>query len=350
MPGQARRSRISGGQISGAYVHGDDIICNSLQGTFDDLSHDGAGYVTVDIGPPSSAPFNGNWLDANQPFCTFAVNLSTDVRLTNGYLGSYPCRLRNGAILPWHPAIAIGRAFYWLALAILALWRVTHLLNAEDGPWGAVAWLRGRAGDRFWGQLLDCFYCLSLWLAVPFAFLVGEGVEGMVSAVARAFGGQHSTGAMVCGRAIRLVCGGPARWLVAGRCGSSFRTGCGSNRPGWDLRLKSVSPQRRGFLAQAPLYFEYLGDTGLTAVGPITGRRYRFNGPGARVAVGSSRTHRRCAPSPTSERLLSPDRSSLDPGRRYVAEGRACSLRYSGSLPIAASPNLPRHRNCLQIR
>jgi hypothetical protein len=65
--------------------------------------------------------------------------------------------------------------FYWLALAVLALWRVTHLLNAEDGPWGAVAWLRGRAGDRFWGQLLDCFYCLSLWLAVPFAFLVGEG-------------------------------------------------------------------------------------------------------------------------------------------------------------------------------
>jgi hypothetical protein len=46
--------------------------------------------VTVDIGPPSSAPFNGNWLDADQPFCTFAVNLSTDVRLTNGYLGSYP--------------------------------------------------------------------------------------------------------------------------------------------------------------------------------------------------------------------------------------------------------------------
>jgi hypothetical protein len=25
----------------------------------------------------------------------------------------------------------------------------------------------------------------------------------------------------------------------------------------------------------------------LTAVGPITGRRYRFNGPGARVAVDS---------------------------------------------------------------
>ncbi len=82
--------RISGGQISGAYVHGDDIVCNSLEGTFDDPSHDGSGYVTVDIGPPAAAPFNGNWLDVSQPFCTFAVNLSCAVRLTNGYLGSYP--------------------------------------------------------------------------------------------------------------------------------------------------------------------------------------------------------------------------------------------------------------------
>ena len=82
--------RVSGGQISGAYVHGDDIACNSLVGTLNDVTHDGSGYVIVDIGPPAVAPFNGNWLDANQPFCTFAVNLSCAVRLTNGYLGSYP--------------------------------------------------------------------------------------------------------------------------------------------------------------------------------------------------------------------------------------------------------------------
>jgi hypothetical protein len=81
---------ISGGQISGAYVHGDDIACNALEGTFDDVTHDGSGYVTVDIGPPGTAPFNGHWLDASQPFCTFAVNLSCAVRRTNGYLGSYP--------------------------------------------------------------------------------------------------------------------------------------------------------------------------------------------------------------------------------------------------------------------
>jgi hypothetical protein len=31
--------------------------------------------------------------------------------------------------------------------------------------------------------------------------------------------------------------------------------------------------------------FEYAGSTGLTATGPFTGRRYRFDGPGARVEV-----------------------------------------------------------------
>lgn len=31
--------------------------------------------------------------------------------------------------------------------------------------------------------------------------------------------------------------------------------------------------------------FEYLGKTALTAIGPVTGRRYRFQGRGARVAV-----------------------------------------------------------------
>jgi hypothetical protein len=57
--------------------------------------------------------------------------------------------------------------FYWLAVAILAVWRITHLLQAEDGPWEIVVRLRRRAGDRFWGKLLDCFYCLSVWVAFP---------------------------------------------------------------------------------------------------------------------------------------------------------------------------------------
>ena len=65
--------------------------------------------------------------------------------------------------------------FYWLMLGVLAVWRLTHLLNAEDGPWETVVHLRLWLGTGFWGSLLDCFYCLSLWLALPFALAIGEG-------------------------------------------------------------------------------------------------------------------------------------------------------------------------------
>ena len=54
-------------------------------------------------------------------------------------------------------------------LAVLAVWRVTHLLVAEDGPSDSVVRLRRAAGVGFWGKLLDCFYCLSLWVTIPFA-------------------------------------------------------------------------------------------------------------------------------------------------------------------------------------
>ena len=63
---------------------------------------------------------------------------------------------------------------YSFLLGILSVWRVTHLLQAEDGPWDAVVRLRRIAGAGFWGQLLDCFYCLSVWIAVPFAIFLGQ--------------------------------------------------------------------------------------------------------------------------------------------------------------------------------
>jgi len=66
---------------------------------------------------------------------------------------------------------------YWLVLGVLCVWRVTHLLHAEDGPWDALARLRRAAGRGFWGGLLDCFYCLSLWIAAPLAFVLGAGWE-----------------------------------------------------------------------------------------------------------------------------------------------------------------------------
>ena len=65
-------------------------------------------------------------------------------------------------------------AFYRLILAVLSVWRVTHLLNAEDGPGHVFVRFRLLAGSGFWGELLDCFQCLSLWVAAPFAFVLAD--------------------------------------------------------------------------------------------------------------------------------------------------------------------------------
>lgn len=64
--------------------------------------------------------------------------------------------------------------FYSLLLGILSVWRITHLLHAEDGPWDLVVRLRRTAGAGFWGHVLNCFYCLSVWIAAPFAIYLGE--------------------------------------------------------------------------------------------------------------------------------------------------------------------------------
>src|SRR5215471_9894523 len=48
---------------------------------------------------------------------------------------------------------------FWsrFAIASLVVWRLTHLLAFEDGPFDVIARLRQRAGESFFGKLLDCF-------------------------------------------------------------------------------------------------------------------------------------------------------------------------------------------------
>lgn len=55
------------------------------------------------------------------------------------------------------------------ALGALATWRVTHLLAEEDGPAEAVVRLRVRLGTAPLGRLMDCFACMSIWVAAPIA-------------------------------------------------------------------------------------------------------------------------------------------------------------------------------------
>jgi hypothetical protein len=56
--------------------------------------------------------------------------------------------------------------------AVLATWRVTHLLASEDGPADLIVRFRALLGDSLAGKLMDCFYCLSLWMAAPAALFV----------------------------------------------------------------------------------------------------------------------------------------------------------------------------------
>jgi hypothetical protein len=63
--------------------------------------------------------------------------------------------------------------WFWFTIAVLGVWRVTHLLAAEDGPWDMFAWLRKTVRRGISIKLFDCFYCLSLWVSAPFAFVLG---------------------------------------------------------------------------------------------------------------------------------------------------------------------------------
>ncbi len=64
--------------------------------------------------------------------------------------------------MPWLP---------WLLIVSLATWRLACLLHAEDGPWAIFDRLRYWAGtyrepQPFLGQLLGCFWCLSVWIGL----------------------------------------------------------------------------------------------------------------------------------------------------------------------------------------
>ena len=61
-----------------------------------------------------------------------------------------------------------------LVLAVLATWRVTHLLASEDGPGDIIFRFRRLLGQSPVGKLMDCFNCLSLWVAAPMTLFVSR--------------------------------------------------------------------------------------------------------------------------------------------------------------------------------
>ena len=89
-------------------------------------------------------------------------------------------------------------------------------------------------------------------------------------------------------------------------CGNSrtqFRRGIPSLQPPRPAQVASPQPQ---FARYPGVTFEYIGRTGLTVVGPVTGRQYHFDRPGSHVAVDP-----RDGPSVASIPILRQVRQSL---------------------------------------
>lgn len=71
---------------------------------------------------------------------------------------------------------SLNETNYWFrsVLAVLATWRVTHLLASEDGPADLIVRFRALLGQGIVGKLMDCFNCLSLWIAAPAALFISR--------------------------------------------------------------------------------------------------------------------------------------------------------------------------------
>jgi len=59
---------------------------------------------------------------------------------------------------------------YAFILGALAVWRISYALTEEQGPARLLA--RLRAAVARWTAVLDCFYCASVWIALPVSLAI----------------------------------------------------------------------------------------------------------------------------------------------------------------------------------
>ena len=67
-----------------------------------------------------------------------------------------------------------------ILLIVLFVWRLTHLISKEDGPFDLIYNLRTFVGDGFFGKLMDCFYCLSIWISLIPAIYIGHNLTEII--------------------------------------------------------------------------------------------------------------------------------------------------------------------------
>jgi len=189
--------------------------------------------------------------------------------------------------------------FYLLLIGVLVTWRVTHLLVSEPGPWDIFGRLRRAAGSPFFGELVNCFDCLSLWIAAPLAIVLTTGWRHRLLLWPALSAGAILWSVLLRSRRrlprpcfskirrIRVCCGAkPSRTrAVFTRTAQPRPHSFSSSSAQPSAPPSSPSPQTSAPPQPASLVFEYTGPTGMTVVSPTTGKRYRFDAPGAQLTV-----------------------------------------------------------------
>jgi len=67
-----------------------------------------------------------------------------------------------------------------IGLAILAVYRIAHMIAKEDGPFDVLAWIRGRIDpeQKGWvGRGINCVLCLGFWISLVAFALGGSCLE-----------------------------------------------------------------------------------------------------------------------------------------------------------------------------
>lgn len=82
--------------------------------------------------------------------------------------------------------------WFRLVIAVLATWRIAHLIAREDGPFDIIVTLRVKAGAGMIGRLMDCPYCLSLWIGIPFVFMLANDLFSGIAAWLAISGGASA--------------------------------------------------------------------------------------------------------------------------------------------------------------
>lgn len=64
----------------------------------------------------------------------------------------------------------------------LAIWRITSFLTVETGPYSIFYKLRTYLEDRI--KTLECFWCTSVYVSLPFAILLTDGLNIVIYTLA----------------------------------------------------------------------------------------------------------------------------------------------------------------------